>query len=161
METEIIAADEDIKPGLWLDIAYDIASDPRRQTGKLNTLDENGEVVELDIPREPTVDWLAKKYELTVAKSISIIMNPKFSKFVHEMQTAIARVSFDRKAYDILDEVMEEGDNREKIAAIKVAAELLGYRSARGIQVNVNIDSLIRQADNGEKIIDAEVYPGL
>jgi len=147
--TEIVAADSEIKPSLWLDIAYDIASDPRRLAE-----DCDGE------KREPTVSWLAEKFEMSVAESVSIIMNPKFSKFVHEMQTAIARVNFDRKAYDILDDVMEDGDSREKIAAIKVAAELLGYRSSGGIQVNVNIDSLIREADNGGKIIDAEVFPG-
>jgi len=144
MGTEIKTTHEDITPNLWLDIAYDISSEEQQDQAK-----------------EPTVKWLAEKYKLSAKDALGIITHPKFSKFIHEMQVAIARVTFDRKAYNVLDEIMDDGDNRERIASIKVAAELLGYKTGGGININLSFDANVRKADMGDDdVIEAEVFPG-
>lgn len=146
MTKAIELKDKDTKPALWLEIAYDIARD-----------DEG------DYTSEPTLTWIAQKYGLTTKESLSIITNPNFSKFIHEMQVAIARFEFDKKAFNILDEIMVESDEeKNRIAAIKTAAELLGYKASGGININFNLDSAIRKADMGEGAsIDVEAFPGL
>jgi len=150
---------EDVNAQLWLDIAYDISCEtPVAQ--KDRKVDEDGELI--PTVKEPTVKWLAKKYQLTPKQALGIIAHPKFTEFIHGVQRAIAKVNFDRKAYNVLDEIMDDGNNRERIAAIKVAAELLGYKSAGGgINLSFNFDKIVRNADDGGKAIDVEAYPGL
>lgn len=145
MGTEIEVAHEDITPNLWLKIAYDMASEENEPASAT----------------APTITWLAEKYDIKPKEALGIITHPKFSKFIHEMQVAIARVNFDRKAYGILEEIMDDGDNRERIASIKVAAELLGYKAGGGININLSFDANVRKADMGEgEVIEAEVFPG-
>jgi len=149
----------EVNAQLWLDIAYDISTEtPVAQ--KDREVDENGEII--PAVKEPTVKWLAEKYNLTPKQALGIIAHPKFTEFIHGVMRAIAKVGFDRKAYNVLDEIMEDGNNRERIAAIKVAAELLGYKQASaGINLNFNFDKIVRNADDGGKAIDVEAYPGL
>jgi hypothetical protein len=150
-ETALVTYTDDQDPELWLNIAYDMATkEPSRD------VDEEGKPV-----REPTTGWLVREYKLTPKQALNILTHPKFTEFIHNMQVAIARVNFDRKAFDALDDIMEVGSNKERISAIKVAAELLGYRqSGATLSVNFNFDQAIRSADAGE-VIDVEAYPGL
>ena len=137
---------------LWLDIAYDMATEKPEEPDK----DENGNIV-----REPTTGWLAKKYNLTPRQAMAILTHPKFTEFIHEMQKAIARVTFDRKAFRVLDEIMDNAGNKERLSAIKLAAELLGYKDTKGINVNLNFDSMVRKADIIEgEVIDTEAFVG-
>jgi hypothetical protein len=152
MTTALTTTSETQDVELWLEIAYDMATDQPDKPEK----DEDGNLV-----REPTTGWLAKKYDLSPKQALAILTHPKFTEFIHGMQTAIARVNFDRKAYNVLDEIMEHGGNKERIAAIKTAAELLGYKQSGGISVNLSFDSMIRKADIVEgEAIDVEVFPG-
>ena len=152
MTTELATTTEDQDVELWLEIAYDMATDQPDKPER----DEDGNLV-----REPTTKWLAEKYNLTARQSLSILTHPKFTEFIHGMQQAIARVNFDRKAYNVLDEIMEYGGNKERISAIKTAAELLGYKKVGGVNVNLNFDTLVRKADVIEgEAIDAEVFVG-
>lgn len=151
--TALTTYNENQDPELWLTIAYDMAT---REPG-LET-DEDGAPV-----REPTTKWLARKYDLTPKQALGIITHPRFSEFIHQMQLAIAKVNFDRRAYEVLDEVIETGSNRERIAAVKLAAELLGYKSThQGISLNFNFDAAVRAADSEDNkdVIDVEAYPG-
>jgi hypothetical protein len=152
MTTALTTTSETQDVELWLEIAYDMATD---QPDKPE-VDEDGNLV-----REPTTKWLASKYNLTPREAMAVLTHPKFTEFIHGMQKAIARVNFDRKAFNALDEIMETGGARDRISAIKVAAELLGYRDKKGISVNLNFDSMVRKADVIEgEAIDVEVFPG-
>jgi len=152
MTTELATTTEDQDLEMWLDIAYDMATD---QPDKPE-FDEDGNLI-----REPTTKWLANKYNLTPRQALSVLTHPKFTEFIHGMQKAVARVNFDRKAFNTLDELMDTGKARDRLSAIKLAAELLGYKDTKGINVNLNFDSLVRKADivDGEAI-DVEVFPG-
>jgi hypothetical protein len=152
MSTELATTTKEQDTELWLEIAYDMATDQPDKPEK----DEDGNLV-----REPTTKWLANKYNLTPREAMAVLTHPKFTEFIHGMQKAIARVNFDRKAFNALDEIMETGGSRDRISAIKVAAELLGYRDKKGISVNLNFDSMVRKADVIEgEAIDVEVFPG-
>lgn len=156
---ELTVPHGNMDPKLWLEIAYDISTEYHmpHQDREKNDL---GEVV--PAMKEPTVKWLAEKYKLTPKEALGIIAHPKFTDFIHGVMKAIGKVQFDRKAYGVLDEIMTDGSNRERIAAIKVAAELLGYKSpGGGVNVNVSFDTIVRNADLGEgKVIDTEAFPG-
>lgn len=135
---------------LWSDIAYELASVHKRDD---------------EMKEETTIGWVAKKYGMTLKQAMSIVTHPKFVEYYHNMQQAIARVNFNRKAYDALDQIMDSGAARDKIAAIKLASDLLGYREKEPVvSLTFNLDKTIRAIHDG-KVIDAEVveeeYPGL
>lgn len=173
MSDEVEIQEKEQSPELWMDIAYEMALRKRpRPQPKLKLIegeyhDTGGrqrkprkKVIEYD--REPTVSWVAEKYNLTVKQAMAVILNPKFTKFLHAAATAIAKTDFNLKAFDILDEVMETGMDKHKLAAIKLAAELLGYKQPTGgLNVNFNFDSAIRKADSDDgNTIDTEAFPG-
>lgn len=147
---EVTTVTEQVDASLWLEIAYDMAT----ASPKKPDVDEEGNIV-----RESTLGWLAERFDLSPAVALGIITHPKFTDFIHGMQKSIARLNFDRKAFNVLDEVMDQGGNRERIAAVKLAAELLGYKAAGGININLKFDEAVRKADMGE-VIDVEVFPG-
>ena len=150
--TEMATTTNDQETELWLEIAYDMATEKPEEPEK----DEEGNIV-----REPTTGWLARKYNLTPRQAMSILTHPKFTEFIHGMQKAIARVNFDRKAFNVLDEIMDHAGAKERLAAIKLAAELLGYKDTKGINVNLNFDSMVRKADIIEgEVIDTEAFVG-
>jgi len=147
---EVSTVTEQVDSSLWLDMAYDMATTAPEKPD----VDEDGNIV-----REPTTKWLARKYNLSPAVALGIITHPKFTEFIHGMQKAIAKLNFDRKAFNVLDDVMDQGNHRDRLSAVKLAAELLGYKASGGININVKFDEAVRKADQGE-VIDVEVFPG-
>lgn len=147
-------ATDNVDVDLWLEIAYEMAVEHKE-------LDEDGKPL---MPKA-TLDWMCEKFDLAHKEALGIVVHERFAEFLHQMQVAIAKVNFDRKAFKELDRQMTEGSDKTKLAAIKTAAELLDYKKSTGPMVNLqfNFDRTIRQIDSGE-IIDAEVteeeFPG-
>lgn len=150
----LVLANQDIDVQLASDIVYEIASG-----------EGDGEA---------TVEWIAENYGMTKREALALISHPQFALLLHNMQKAVARVQFDRKAYKTLDNIIDSGQNKDKIAAIKLCAELLDYKKDGGpqVQVNIKFDRLVRQLEGvpeaaEEEVIDADCedvsddYPGL
>lgn len=125
---------------LWKDVALDLI--------------EDGET--------PTLQLLTDKYGLEPQDALALIGHPTFSQLFHNLQIAIARTDFDRKAFQRLMGILDEGTDRAAISAARLLSELVGYRSdAPKVEVNLNLANAVKRVDSGE-VIDAEFepYPG-
>ena len=97
-----------------------------------------------------TCDDIAIAYEIPLVDAMKLITNPLFSHFVHNLSLANAKLGFDAIAFRELLHIAQRGsDEKNKISAIKVLADLTNSNEAKKAKVskteiNINLDSIIR-----------------
>lgn len=128
---------DEVDLALWRSVALDLI--------------EDGEM--------PTLRLLTEKHGLEPEAALAVIGHPTFSELFHNLQLALARTEFDRKAFGRLIQIIQEGTDAAAIKATKALSELLGYRSDKPmVEVNLNLADAVRRVDEGQAI-DAEFEP--
>lgn len=143
--------DDNVDLALWADIAYGMAGESFAEVGNV-----------------PSVQLLCEKYGLSKRDAINIVAHPKFAAFFHNVQKALAAHEFDRVGFQRLVETAKGGSTRDALRAIKLLAELVGYKeSGAAVHVTFNFEKEIKRLEGtrvDDDVIEAEViseFPGM
>jgi hypothetical protein len=113
----------------------------------------------------PLHRYLSNRFDLSTTEVLTVLTHPTFCKYLAEMKKALAKAEFLQHSYDALLDILKNGSDRNRIAAVKELAVQLGERQPDGPQVSVKIENVIREAQAEGETIDAEAveikrYPG-
>lgn len=102
---------------------------------------------------------IATIYHIPLEAALILITNSAFSVLIHNISIAYQKYRFDAIALrKMLDIVEFSADDKNKIAATKVTADILGINKAKEktpVHIEFNFDSLVRDLSK------EKVYPGL
>lgn len=87
-----------------------------------------------------TVSEIASALGLTFAKASILLNDPRVTLVLRQQTTAGAKLLLHSKALPVLNNLITTGDSKEKLAAIKLTAELAGESKA-SLQININTPS--------------------
>lgn len=110
----------------------------------------------------PLHKYLANRFDLSIPQVLTVLTHPTFCRYLAEMKKALAKAEFLQHSYDALMDILKNGSDRNRIAAVKELAVQLGERQPDGPHVAVKIENIIREATKETEAIDVEVkrYPG-
>lgn len=98
-------------------------------------------------------------YKIPIEAALLLITNSHFSVLLHNISIAYQKYRFDAIALKQMLHIIEHNpDAKNKIAATKVTADILGLNKAKEktpVHIEFNFDSIIRDLSK------EKVYPGL
>lgn len=100
---------------------------------------------------------LVNLFNITYEQSISLLSDPGFLSTIKKYTTAKFQLMFHTSVPKELEKIIKNGDNKEKLQAIKMYAQLTDNLKNTGTDVNINLslENLVKEA---EKTVNNPIF---
>lgn len=92
---------------------------------------------------------LVKLFNITYEQSITLLNDPTFLTLVANHTKAKLNLNFHTQSIPRLLGIVEQGDNKEAMQAIKLVAQLSNNLKSAGtdVSINLNLENLVRESE--------------